>query len=144
MLGSLGSRARDEREGITKKRFCSTMNRQIRFTISCTSSSRSVKVCPRSSIRSTALLQSSFYDLANLLGRLAWVDSLILDDWGLTPLRDHDSRDLLEVIEVARLEELPGGAGRPRIPEHRSQAQQGENQRLRPVARIGKCFGREK
>lgn len=37
--------------------------------------------------------------LARLLGRLARVDLLILDDWGLTPLRDHDRRDLLEVIE---------------------------------------------
>jgi DNA replication protein DnaC len=27
------------------------------------------------------------------------MDLLILDDWGLTPLRDQDRRDLLEVIE---------------------------------------------
>jgi DNA replication protein DnaC len=37
--------------------------------------------------------------LARLLGRLARVDLLLLDDWGITPLRDHDRRDLLEVIE---------------------------------------------
>lgn len=37
--------------------------------------------------------------LARLLTRLARLDLLILDDWGLTPLRDQDRRDLLEVIE---------------------------------------------
>lgn len=37
--------------------------------------------------------------LTRLLGRLARMDLLILDDWGLTPLRDQDRRDLLEVIE---------------------------------------------
>lgn len=37
--------------------------------------------------------------LPRLLTRLARVDLLILDDWGLTPLRDQDRRDLLEVIE---------------------------------------------
>jgi DNA replication protein DnaC len=37
--------------------------------------------------------------LTRLLARLARVDLLILDDWGLTPLRDQDRRDLLEVVE---------------------------------------------
>jgi DNA replication protein DnaC len=37
--------------------------------------------------------------LPRLLARLARLDVLILDDWGITPLRDHDRRDLLEVIE---------------------------------------------
>lgn len=37
--------------------------------------------------------------LPRLLTRLARVELLILDDWGMTPLRDQDRRDLLEVIE---------------------------------------------
>lgn len=37
--------------------------------------------------------------LTRLLGRLARVELLILDDWGLTPLREQDRRDLLEVME---------------------------------------------
>jgi DNA replication protein DnaC len=37
--------------------------------------------------------------LPRLMTKLARVDLLILDDWGLTPLRDQDRRDLLEVIE---------------------------------------------
>lgn len=37
--------------------------------------------------------------LARMLTRLARLDLLILDDWGLTPLGDQDRRDLLEVIE---------------------------------------------
>ncbi len=37
--------------------------------------------------------------LPRLLSRLARLDLLILDDWGITPLRDQDRRDLLEVIE---------------------------------------------
>lgn len=37
--------------------------------------------------------------LAGVLARLARLDLLILDDWGLTPLRDQDRRDLLEVAE---------------------------------------------
>ncbi len=37
--------------------------------------------------------------LSRLLGKMARADLLILDDWGLTPLRDQDRRDLLEVIE---------------------------------------------
>lgn len=37
--------------------------------------------------------------LARLLKRLTRVDLLVLDDWGLTPLRDQDRRDLLEVID---------------------------------------------
>jgi DNA replication protein DnaC len=37
--------------------------------------------------------------LTRLLARLARVDLLILDDWGLTQLRDQDRRDLLEVME---------------------------------------------
>lgn len=34
-----------------------------------------------------------------LLGRLAKIDVLVLDDWGLAPLRDQERRDLLEVFE---------------------------------------------
>jgi DNA replication protein DnaC len=34
-----------------------------------------------------------------LLGRLAKVDVLVLDDWGIAPLRDQDRRDLLEIFE---------------------------------------------
>ncbi len=34
-----------------------------------------------------------------LLQRLAKVDVLILDDWALTPLRDQDRRDMLEILE---------------------------------------------
>lgn len=37
--------------------------------------------------------------LPRLLGRLARFDLLILDDWGLNPLRAQDRRDLFEVIE---------------------------------------------
>lgn len=37
--------------------------------------------------------------LPRLLSRLARLDLLILDDWGITPLRDQDRRDLLEVVE---------------------------------------------
>lgn len=37
--------------------------------------------------------------LARLLKRLTRIDLLVLDDWGLTPLRDQDRRDLLEVID---------------------------------------------
>ncbi|MCA9613549.1 MAG: ATP-binding protein, partial [Myxococcales bacterium] len=33
------------------------------------------------------------------LGRLAKIDVLILDDWGLTPLSERQRRDILEVIE---------------------------------------------
>ena len=36
---------------------------------------------------------------ARLLVKLAKVDVLILDDWALTPLRDQDRRDILEVVE---------------------------------------------
>lgn len=36
---------------------------------------------------------------ARFLARLARIDVLILDDWGITPLRDQDRRDLFEVIE---------------------------------------------
>ncbi len=36
---------------------------------------------------------------AQLLARLVRIDLLILDDWGITPLRDQDRRDLFEVIE---------------------------------------------
>ena len=31
--------------------------------------------------------------------RLARFDLLVLDDWGLAPLRDQDRRDLLEILE---------------------------------------------
>jgi len=34
-----------------------------------------------------------------LLGRLARIDVLVLDDWGLAPLTDTERRDLLEIIE---------------------------------------------
>lgn len=34
-----------------------------------------------------------------LLGRLGKVDVLLLDDWGLAPLRDAERRDLLEILE---------------------------------------------
>jgi len=37
--------------------------------------------------------------LPRLLSRFARLDLLILDDWGITPLRDPDRRDLLEVVE---------------------------------------------
>ena len=37
--------------------------------------------------------------LPKLLSRFARVDLLILDDWGMTPLRDQDRRDLFEIIE---------------------------------------------
>ncbi|WP_437338475.1 IS21-like element helper ATPase IstB [Sorangium sp. So ce394] len=35
----------------------------------------------------------------SLLGRLAKIDVLVLDDWGLAPLKDQERRDLLEVLE---------------------------------------------
>lgn len=34
-----------------------------------------------------------------LLGRLAKVDVLVLDDWGIAPLRDQERRDMLEIFE---------------------------------------------
>ena len=34
-----------------------------------------------------------------LLGKLARIDVLVLEDWGLGPLRDQDRRDLLEILE---------------------------------------------
>jgi len=34
-----------------------------------------------------------------LLGRLAKIDVLVLDDWGLAPLRDQERRDMLEIFE---------------------------------------------
>ena len=34
-----------------------------------------------------------------LLGRLAKIDVLILDDWGLAPLREQERRDMLEIFE---------------------------------------------
>lgn len=34
-----------------------------------------------------------------LLGRMAKVDVLVLDDWGLAPLRDQERRDVLEILE---------------------------------------------
>lgn len=34
-----------------------------------------------------------------LLGKLARIDVLILDDWGLAPVRDQDRRDLLEILD---------------------------------------------
>ena len=37
--------------------------------------------------------------LTRLLAKLAKLDLLILDDWGITPLSDQERRDLMEVIE---------------------------------------------
>ena len=34
-----------------------------------------------------------------LLGRLAKVDVLVLDDWGIAPLREQERRDMLEIVE---------------------------------------------
>jgi DNA replication protein DnaC len=34
-----------------------------------------------------------------LLGRLAKIDVLVLDDWGIAPLRDQERRDMLEIVE---------------------------------------------
>ena len=34
-----------------------------------------------------------------LLGRLARLDVLVIDDWGLTPTKDQERRDLLEILE---------------------------------------------
>jgi DNA replication protein DnaC len=34
-----------------------------------------------------------------LLGRLAKIDVLVLDDWGLAPLREQERRDMLEIFE---------------------------------------------
>lgn len=34
-----------------------------------------------------------------MLGRLAKIDVLVLDDWGLAPLRDQERRDMLEIFE---------------------------------------------
>jgi DNA replication protein DnaC len=34
-----------------------------------------------------------------LLARLARVDVLVIDDWGLSPLKDEERRDLLEIME---------------------------------------------
>jgi DNA replication protein DnaC len=34
-----------------------------------------------------------------LLGRLAKIDVLVLDDWGLAPLREQERRDILEILE---------------------------------------------
>ena len=34
-----------------------------------------------------------------LLGKLARLDVLVLDDWGLAPPKEHERRDLLEILE---------------------------------------------
>jgi len=34
-----------------------------------------------------------------LLGKLARVDVLLIDDWGLAPVTDQERRDLLEILE---------------------------------------------
>lgn len=34
-----------------------------------------------------------------LLGRIAKIDVLVIDDWGIAPLRDQERRDMLEIIE---------------------------------------------
>lgn len=36
---------------------------------------------------------------ARVLSRLARIDVLVIDDWALTPVRDTDRRDLLEILE---------------------------------------------
>jgi DNA replication protein DnaC len=36
---------------------------------------------------------------AKLLARIAKTDLLVLDDWGLTPLGDHERREVLELLE---------------------------------------------
>lgn len=36
---------------------------------------------------------------ARLLAKLAKIDVLVLDDWGLAPLREPDRRDVLEILE---------------------------------------------
>jgi DNA replication protein DnaC len=36
---------------------------------------------------------------ARLLSRLSRIDVLVIDDWALTPARDTDRRDLLEILE---------------------------------------------
>ncbi len=36
---------------------------------------------------------------ARLLGKLARTDILVIDDWGLTPSRDTERQDLLEILE---------------------------------------------
>jgi DNA replication protein DnaC len=36
---------------------------------------------------------------ANLLARLARIDVLVIDDWGLAPPKDQERRDLLEIVE---------------------------------------------
>jgi DNA replication protein DnaC len=36
---------------------------------------------------------------ANLLARFARADVLVIDDWGLAPLKDQERRDLLEIVE---------------------------------------------
>jgi len=33
------------------------------------------------------------------LGKLARIDVLVLDDWGMAPVRDQDRRDLLEILD---------------------------------------------
>ncbi len=34
-----------------------------------------------------------------VLGKLARMDVLVLDDWGLAPVQDQERRDLLEILE---------------------------------------------
>jgi DNA replication protein DnaC len=36
---------------------------------------------------------------ARMLARIARVDVLVIDDWGLTPIRDQERRDLYEIME---------------------------------------------
>ena len=36
---------------------------------------------------------------AHLLARLARIDVLVIDDWGLVPVAERERRDLLEIIE---------------------------------------------
>ncbi|HEX5751994.1 MAG TPA: ATP-binding protein [Archangium sp.] len=36
---------------------------------------------------------------ARVLARLAKVDVLVIDDWGLAPLKEQERRDMLEILE---------------------------------------------
>ena len=51
-----------------------------------------------------------------LLGQLARVDVLVLDDWALTPLQDPERRDILEILEdrsATRRPSSPASCHRP-------------------------------
>ena len=50
----------------------------------------------RASAPATTVSPGSY---ASFLGRLAGIDLLILDDWGLAPLTAPEARDLLKVVD---------------------------------------------